>query len=298
MTPARAGTRWPMLMLPPAAIRIAKALALASIGAFAILALLQIRDGWWMQDADAYWQAALRLRAGDPLYPAMASQDASAVYRYAPWFAAAWIPITFLSQPVGYALWALVVFAAAGFCTWQVARLGGMAAALVALLVAALLLPAAASGNVQPLLVATLLFGLERRSGPLWIAIAASLKAAPILLVAVYLGRREWRRAALTLALTALLTLPMLAFDLSHYPMDTGAATGPLPTWLTLALAAIATGVSFLFARTRFAWLAASAAVLLAIPRWSYYQPSFLVLGITQRSRNTLAQPQDTKPAL
>ena len=63
---------------PPVALRVAQALAIASLGAFAILAILQIRDGWWMQDADAYWQAALRLRDGSELYPAMASQDACA----------------------------------------------------------------------------------------------------------------------------------------------------------------------------------------------------------------------------
>jgi hypothetical protein len=154
-----------------------------------------------------------------------------------------------------------------------------MASGLIAVLTAALLLPAAASGNVQPLLLATLLFGLERRSGPLWIALAASLKAAPILLVAVYLGRREWTRAMLALGLTAILTLPMLLFDLSHYPTDTAAAIGPLPFWLLLAAAACATAASFALARTRYAWLAAAAAVLLAIPRWSYYQPSFVILG-------------------
>jgi hypothetical protein len=138
---------------------------------------------------------------------------------------------------------------------------------------------------VQPLLLAGLVIGVERRTGPLWIAIAASLKATPILLVAVYLGRREWWRAGAAVGLTALLALSMLAFDLSHYPTDVGAAAGPLPSWLALALAALATIVSFVLARTRYAWLAASAAVLLAIPRWSYYQPSFLLLGAVESER-------------
>jgi hypothetical protein len=35
-------------------------------------------------------------------------------------------------------------------------------------------------------------------------------------------------------------------------------------------------------ARTRYAWLTASAAVLFAIPRWSYYQPTFLALGLVE----------------
>jgi hypothetical protein len=282
----RAQDRLPRpLSLGPLAVRAGQAVAIASIGAFAILALLQVRDGWWMQDADAYWHAALRLREGAPLYPALTSQDASDVYRYAPWFAAAWVPLTLLPQSLAYVAWGGVLFAAAGSCIWQMLRIGGMASGLIAVLTAALLLPAAASGNVQPLLLATLLFGLERRSGPLWIALAASLKAAPILLAAVYLGRREWSRAILTLGLTAILTLPMLLFDLSHYPTDTAAATGPLPFWLLLAAAACATVASIPLARTRYAWLAAAAAVLLAIPRWSYYQPSFLILGLSKTER-------------
>ena len=84
-------------------------------------------------------------------------------------------------------------------------------------------LEGAAYGNVQPLLVLALLWGAPRRSGPIWVALAASLKLDPILLVVVYAGRGEWARAAWTLAITAALVLPMLAFDLSGYSRDIGA---------------------------------------------------------------------------
>lgn len=40
--------------------------------------------GWTLADAGAYWQAALRLRDGEPLYPLLTNVDASEVYRYAP----------------------------------------------------------------------------------------------------------------------------------------------------------------------------------------------------------------------
>ncbi len=263
--------------------RASQASSAACLVALAVLAISQVRDGWWLQDADAYWQAAARLRDGAPLYPMLASQDAATVYRYAPWFAALWVPLTLLPQALAYALWEMGCLVGAVFCIWHVVRTGGIAAALMGLLMAALLIPAAASGNVQPILVGLLLFGLERRSGPLWIAVAASLKATPLLLVAVYVGRREWTRAGWTLALTAALTLPMLAFDLSHYPIDVAAAAGPLPAWLALASAAALTGAATWLARTRYSWLAASAAVLIAIPRWSYYQPTFLALGTTGR---------------
>ena len=52
-------------------------------------------------DVSAYWEAANRLRDGDPLYQARAA-NASDLYRYAPWFATAWIPLTYLPQAVAY----------------------------------------------------------------------------------------------------------------------------------------------------------------------------------------------------
>ena len=45
------------------------------------------------QDWQAYLGAAERLRTGLPLYPAVADPGAASVYRYAPWFAVAWIPL-------------------------------------------------------------------------------------------------------------------------------------------------------------------------------------------------------------
>jgi hypothetical protein len=224
----------------------------------------------------------MRLRDGDALYPALVSQDASNVYRYAPWFAAAWIPLTFLPQQAAYALWGVISLVAAGYCVWRVAAARSLGAVMLGLLIAALLVPAAASGNVQPLLLASLMFGVERRSGPLWVALAASLKAAPILLVAVYVGRRQWGRVAWAVALTIALTAPMLAFDLSLYPTDVAAATGPLPSWIALGAAGALGLAATALARTRYGWLTASAAVLFAIPRWSYYQPTFLALGLVE----------------
>ncbi|MGH2385582.1 MAG: hypothetical protein ACRDGB_11120, partial [Candidatus Limnocylindria bacterium] len=47
---------------------------------------------WTLEDMDAYWDAAVRLRAGEPLYREYADATAANVYRYAPWFAFAWIP--------------------------------------------------------------------------------------------------------------------------------------------------------------------------------------------------------------
>lgn len=260
-----------------------KGVSLGVLAAFAVLALSQVHSTWWFQDSAAYWGAALRLREGEPLYPMLASQDASSVYRYAPWFAFAWVPLTLLPESLVLGTWSLAMATAAGYCAWVPLSYRSAAGIALGLLAVALLMPAAASGNVQPLIVAILLWGVERRSGPLWIAAAASLKAAPILLVGVFLGRRQWWRAAITLAITAFLVIPMLLFDLAHYPTAAAAATGPLPTMLSLAVAAVLVALAVGLARTRYGWLAAAAAVMLAIVRWSYYQPTFLLVGLAQR---------------
>jgi hypothetical protein len=260
--------------------RVAFALAFAAVLAFALLALSQLTNPhWWSQDTDAYWNAAVRLRAGQPLYPPLGNPDASDTYRYAPWFAFVWVPLTFLPQPLVYGAWLVLLMAATVACLWLTLRRWSGASLLAAILFGSLLIPAAASGNVQPLLILTLVFGVERRSGPLWIAAAASLKAAPLLLVAVYLGRRQWIRAGMTIVFTASLVVPMLAFDLSSYPTQAAAAAGPLPAWLALAAALAASVAALTLATTRLGWLTAAVAVMLAIPRWSYYQPSFLLLG-------------------
>jgi len=270
-------------MSPSMGVRPAQAIALACSLAFAFVAISQITvPGWWSQDTDAYWNAAVRLRSGLPLYPALISPDASNVYRYAPWFAAVWVPLTMLPQQAVYAVWIAVLFGATALCLWPALRTRTVAGACITCISAGLLLPAAASGNVQPLLLAALVYGVERPSGPLWIAAAASLKAAPILLVAVYVGRREWLRAAAAMVLTSLLVLPFLIFDLSHYPTDVGAAAGPIPEWVSLAIAGGLTGIAVVLGRTRYEWLAASAAVLFAIPRWSYYQATFLLIGTAE----------------
>jgi len=232
-------------------------------------------------DMDAYWNAALRLRAGDPLYVAGNPTD-SDLYRYAPWFAAAWIPLTYLPKDAVLVGWMLVCLAAALLSVAPLLWRGPVGIALFALLLP-FQLEGAAFGNVQPLLVLALLWGVERRSGPLWIALAASLKATPLLLAAVYAGRREWRRAILALVLAGILIAPMLLFDLRDYSTASGGGQMSLLAvsvfaWLpAIALALLAV---FWLARTRYAWLAGSVAVMVALPRMLLYEIGFVLVGL------------------
>ena len=69
---------------------------LTAAGVALLGGLLLIGAGWIPNihpDADAYWQAALRIRDGLPLYGG-SRLDETQIYRYAPWFAYAWLPLT------------------------------------------------------------------------------------------------------------------------------------------------------------------------------------------------------------
>ncbi len=253
--------------------------------------LLSIAD-WHLKDMGAYWEAAWRMREGQPLYPAITNPEASEVYRYAPWFAWAWVPLTYLPRELVNVLWSATLVgasAAALLPLWRERAMVAMA------LFGSILIAISATGNVQALLVAALVLGLERRTGPVWIALAASLKVVPILFVVTYLGRREWRRAAAAIGLTAVLVAPMLRHDLTHYPTSAGAA-GTLISIPVLYAIVVATGiaVSLRLARSDLGWLASASMVVMAVPRFFVYDLTFLLAAVpaTERVREIEAVPE------
>jgi hypothetical protein len=259
---------------------------LVALAGYAVLGYTIGRDPG--ADVAAYWGAAERLRAGEQLYVASAP-NAADLYRYAPWFAAAWIPLTYLPRDAVTAAWVGLMIAAALLSTLPLLGRGPSGWAAFALL-APLQLLGAVFGNVQPLLVLALMYGVERRSGPLWIALCASLKGVPLLLALVYAGRGEWRRASLALGFTVLLVAPAFLFDLSGYSTEPGpnqmslAALSPL-LWLCGGLAA--TVATWALARTRFAWLAGSLAMMAMLPRLLTYEIGFLLVGVADRRSAT-----------
>jgi hypothetical protein len=274
VTTSRGRARW---------VRLARTVALAVVIAIGIVNLYWAVSGWTLSDATAYWNAGLRLRAGEPLYPSLTDVDASNVYRYAPWFAWLAVPVTFLPIEAAAVLWSAVLLSASGVALLPLVRLRAWIAVSLFL---PILVGIAAVGNVQPLLVAALVHGVERRSGPLWIAIAASLKATPILFALVYLGRRQYWRAAMAAAATALLVAPALLYDLRGYVTDAGQAAAliAVPAAYVAAVAALAVGTLRL-AATPLAWLAASTTVGVALPRLFVYDVTFTMAGVPARSR-------------
>lgn len=276
-------------------LRWAQFLTLAICIGFALAFVIANARSWELEDSEAYWQAALRLRSGQPLYvPVIPGGDEMLAYRYAPWFAWLWVPLTMLPKTFVQICWSLLLLASATAAIWPLLRVRTVAAICLAVLLGGLLIRTASTGNVHALLVAGLVYGAPRRSGPLWIGIAASLKFAPIAYALVYLGRGEWRRAVLSLVVGAALLAPALFYDLSGYPADPGESlsllslAGPIP-WVVLAVAGVAVAVGL--ARGRYAWAAASVTVLAVIPRLQLYDLTYLLVGLADPPRSSDLQP-------
>jgi hypothetical protein len=145
---------------------------------------------------------------------------------------------------------------------------------------APILVGISAVGNIHPLVIAPLVWTVERRSGPLLVGVAASLKIFPVLFALVYLGRRQWVQAVVAVAVTALLWAPALLYDLSGYTTEPGLAASLISIpilWAVVVGAAI--GVALRLASGRFGWLAAAVSVVLALPRLFVYDVTYLMVG-------------------
>jgi hypothetical protein len=231
-------------------------------------------------DWQAYYNAAERLRTGQSLYPPVEDPGTASVYRYPPWFAVVWIPLTYLPREVASIVWVSAMFVAGGFALLPLLSSGRRPAILLGALLMPFLAQAAIHGNVQPLLVALLVHSVDDRWGPISIGLAASLKGFPIIYALVYAMRREWRKFGIAVGLTAVLAGTLLLADLTDYPLYPGSLAG---LWLIspvawAAGAAVAIAAALWFARSEVRWFAASVAVVMSIPRLLYYDMSFLLV--------------------
>lgn len=260
-------------------VRIARPTVMAFALAFTVSNVyFMIGADKFAWDVNAYWEAAVRLRAGAELYIPYTDVGAPEVFRYAPWFAWAWVPLTYLPRDAVQTTWCLAMLACSCLAVWPMLRTRSEAGIVMTLLAWPMLAYVSIGGNVHAAMVAGLVHGVQTRGGPVAIALAASLKAVPLALALVYLGRRQWWRFAITLGLTSLLVAPMLLYGIDDYVTDPGGAT-LLSGWTWFLAVGLACGAALYLARARHAWLAAAGAATIAFPRWFIYDASLLLVG-------------------
>lgn len=238
-------------------------------------------------DIESYlWAGEAWRTTGNPYTEAAVIVNDNPIYRYAPWFALPWVGLSLLPHGLVEIGWSALMVACAFVAVVPMFRAHGARAIPFGGFMLGWLIAIGLNGNVQPAMIALLAWTVERKWGPVAVAVCASLKAVPILYAVVYAGRGEWRKVGVSVALTALLVAPMLAFDIPGISTAAGEtyslfATSPV-LWAGVAVSSV--GVAFLAARSRFAWVAAGAAVLLALPRAFIYDLTFFVPGVADAS--------------
>jgi len=250
-----------------------------------LIRLALIWNEWGFEDVNAYLGAAQRLRDGDPLYAGELDPDSYRVFRYAPWFAWLWVPLSYMPKVLVTWGWGAILAVASAAVLVRLAQLRRPAAWALAFVLTPWLLSLVQVGNIQPLVVAMLAFGISRRSGPLWIGIAASLKGVPLVFALVYLARRQWMRIGLAVAATAILLAPLLLYDVSGYQTDPGRSFS-LYYYVSPMAWAAAAGISVLAAlvlavrRSPYVFVASAIAVMLLAPRSHVTYASYLMVGL------------------
>jgi hypothetical protein len=244
---------------------------------------------WNPADAGAYYDAAQRLANGQPLYHSV-NPEAHEVYRYAPWFAAAWIPLTVLPRDVALHLWSLAMLACSGLAVWPLLRRPSWTSVALAALTGQTLVETAMFGNAHPAAVAVLVWTAGRRSFPAWVGVAASIKLVPLAFVLVWAGKQQWRPAVAAVAVAGVLLAPMLLFDLSNYVTDPGTGLLSLYSLSPVLWLAVAAGTAVLTVwlgvrRSPYAWVAASLLMFLGPPRVVLSYLAFILVGYEQARR-------------
>ena len=261
-------------------VRAARLVVLAIlIGIGVSHVVFAIRD-WPLGDMDVYLDAARRLREGEALY--VAGDVAVNSFWYAPWYAALWIPLTYLPREVVAVAWSAVLLAATAAVVLLLSR-EGLFGRLLALLAGPPLVAVSAGGNVQSLMLLALLIGFHRGWGPIAVAAAASMKFTPILMVVAYVTRREWMKAAATVVITAVLLVPSYLMGITRAGVQSEAApsllgVSPILYGLVVLLAVL---VAARVPR-RHSLLAAATAAVLALPRLFVYDVTLVASGVAK----------------
>jgi hypothetical protein len=230
---------------------------------------------WNLVDFHVYFEAAQRVRDGEALYPAGASTD-DLTYRYASWFAYAFVPLTFLPEPLVAAVWSLACIGALVAITGPYVASGDGDAAAFGLLCLTVLVWEAGSGNVGVILVALVMHTARGPFGPAAIGIFASLKLFPIFYALAYVRQRQWRRAVAAAAIAIALALPTLLHDLSAYPFGAGSTISLFGVSPILWAVVLAFTIVMTLRSSRWTWTWSAIVVLAS---WTKMWPAAAYVG-------------------
>lgn len=141
----------------------------------------------------------------------------------------------------------------------------------------------------MPLLVGVLIHSHGRRSFPVWVGLAPSLKILPILYVWPDVVDFRWRRAAVAIGIFVALWAPALMYGLSNYPTVFTPTMSLLQVsgWLWAAVAAGAVVWAFLARRSRYRWLATTLAILALYPRLHFHYIGLCGIGVSRTTRQS-----------
>lgn len=231
-------------------------------------------------DLDVYRTASLNLlHHGDPYIYTGTSGVGS--FRYAPWFAVLFMPWAVLPRELAMLAWIPLMFVISLIPITDVTRTYGLRGWAFAALMQILFIGNVAAGNIQPVLITALYFGLHTRWGPAIVGIVASLKIAPILFILPWIARREWQKVSIAVGVFVVLLAPAAIFERPPVMYEAGMFSlidiSPV-VWIGVVLVTVA--VAYRLGQTRWAWVAAGAAVIAAFPRVLNLDFSFLLPAV------------------
>ena len=267
---------------------------LLSFAAAVIGALAGIGVAWMhvlndpLADATAYYEAASRLNAGEPLYPAGMDPNGNHIYLYPPLLAVVLRPLALLPFEAFALVWELAIIAS----FVALVRYLGVRRRALWIAIGILGVPIGWALTVaQAHVPFTLLLALGQ---PWSIALAANLKLTPVLIAIWWLGRRDFESFFAFLVWMALLAgvQLILAFDasLGYFRNigfeEVGQVRNLSPyvqspeLWIALVL--VGALVTLALARTRWGWAAAVTLTTLSPPRLLVYMLMGLLAALKQ----------------
>jgi hypothetical protein len=252
-----------------------------------------------LADAHAYYEAASRLNAGEPLYPAGIDPSSNHIYLYPPLLAVLLRPLALLPYSLFALLWELIV----GLTLVLLLRHLGVRRRSTWIALGLLGIPIGWALSVaQAHIPMTLLIALGQ---PWSIAVAANLKLFPALIALWWLGRRDWESFVAFLMWTGLLVLGQLLLEangtLAFFDSVGFAQLGEVRNispfvvsplaWIGLVM--VGGLVVLLVARTRWGWPLAVTLATLAPPRLLVYMLTSLIASLREPRPAGLPDPDE-----